>query len=250
MFETDKPIPEGALQWKAPDEMEKAKLQAESERSKKSELDVARGKELQVVDGVSIETPIVPWMPSNGGDEIRIRSHQKAKLLATELAGNSQAMAQHLAEIGRQAILAAEVSSAYAVDAPIESDEWHDAPWFNLNINSHLGGKEFEELTSQIYLRERSMKSGQETTGNPYWSLPIPADYPLSQSDRRPYDERRIESIKDRVVNKIREKIQEIGNAENAKLFFDEETGRSSFENPYQFDMGTGRVMIWEGDGY
>lgn len=250
MDEDKRPIPEGALAWKEPEQRNQAQEEFELAQSAKSELDVARGVEIMALEDVRVETPVVPWMPTNAGDEIRVRTQDEQRLLAPELADDPQRMMKHLAKVGKQAIIAAEVSSAYAIDAPMGSDDWHDAPWFNININSHLGGKEFTELTSQIYLRDRAMQSGQEKTGNPYWSLPIPPEYPLSDSDRRPYDEARVDSIRTKVTSKVAEKQPDIEKAENAKLFFDEEVGTSSFEDSYNFDTGPGRVMVWQGDGY
>lgn len=250
MDEDRRPIPEGALQWKAPDQRKKAQEEAEQAQVAKSEQDVVAGVEILAQEDMRVETPVIPWMPTNAGDEIRVRTQGEEKLLATDLVGDLKQMASHLAKVGKQAIIAAEVSSAYAVDAPISSDTWHDAPWFNININSHVGGKEFPELTSQIFLRDRAMQSGQEKTSNPYWTLPIPPEYPLSQSDRRPYDEARIDSIRSKVSAKVDQKQPDIEKAENGKLFFDEEMGTSSFEDSYNFDTGPGRVMIWQGDGY
>ncbi|PIT97438.1 hypothetical protein COT77_01430 [Candidatus Berkelbacteria bacterium CG10_big_fil_rev_8_21_14_0_10_41_12] len=250
MPEGFKPIPEGALEWKEPRQLEETKFEVSEQKRVQAEEEIKPGQEILYFEDTSIEVPNIPWMPSHEGPEIRVRTSGERNLLAPDLVDNPNLMRRHLAAIGEQAVVATKTAESYGIDAPIKSQEWHNAPWFNLNLNSHLGGVPFQELISQVYIRERRLQSGTEISSSPYWSTPIPVDAPLAPTDRRPYSQERVEEIKDEVKSEFDDSGAEAESTLGAKLFFNPETGRSAFETNYDFEVSDSVNLLWEADAF
>lgn len=239
------------------------------------------GETITSIGNIDIVLPENPWMGTHTGVELEV-INKRAEPLAT----NTKDLTTELLEVGKTAVIAAEVGGAFSeVDNPRDnnSSAWYDKPWVNLNINSDLAGDSFPNLTMQVYLRPRTLgqaqlktrdeitrnilkarerakgvedeelakgiKVEQESQGwtHPMHTIPIPVDEPLNPYDRVPYDENIQKKAKTALGENFQGRIAK--KIQNVKLFTDE-NGNNTLKTTYDFKTGKGNYVVWQCGDY
>lgn len=231
-------------------------MEADSELSKVTSQEfLGRGLEREIANfnGVSISLPETPWMPTHAGVEIRVGDPTSSSLV---LENKNTVDSQELLKIGRVAVVSAEVAEIFAEAGDPNHPDWYDKPWFNLNFNSHLGLSKVKNFMAQVYLRARTMgqmrslKPKREYTdesdkwSNPYWTPPIPVDYPLNPFDRRPYDKDLQTTVTNDIAEHFSEKLTE-EKLSKVRLFREDDGSSSLIEN-FEFRINEGNYPVWQ----
>lgn len=222
-----------------------------------TELNPLEGSEILKIDQYSAILPEKPWMPTHSGLEIRVSSSDLTKQVTKERLNEEKAV-EELKKIGAVAVISAGIAEVFSEADDPQNPDWFDKPWFNLNFNSHLGGQEFSQLTSQVYLRARTLGQSRgmknrtkyqergDEWNNPYWAVPIPVDYPINPQDRQPYSQ----ELQTEAQNRIHLQKDKISETLNQITLFTEPDGTNTLLTDFPFEINKGNYPVWQKGDY
>lgn len=213
---------------------------------------IDQGEILSSIASVTVTLPEKPWMPTHSGVEIRVGDKSTHSLAEK---GNEDLPTEVL-KIGRAAVLASEIARVFSETEDPKNPDWYDKPWINLNLNSHLGGERLDYAYWQIYLRARTLgqtrglmsraeyRDFTDRWSNPYWTVPIPVDYPLNPADRVPYEK----DLAIRVEHQVEDHIdsREIESKLRDITLFTDKGGKDYLEETFPFTVSQGNYPVWE----
>lgn len=224
-------------------------FQSDSEKEQ-GEITPDRGTVLFEWEGIHAVIPDRPWLTTYNGTELRTVSEQGPPLVSNY--EDVTDLARQVSEVARTSLIAAEIAGVFAEVSDAEKPDWYGKQWFNLNINSHLGGQKLNKLTNQVYLRPRTRgqvpienQPFDPDTAHPAWGVPVPVRDIVDSTDKYPYSAEEKFALQETLATHFDGSKFDSGVAIHETPLFTDEEGQSSLDSTFDFQIGKGNYPVW-----